>query len=414
MPSKTNLCSLNSLKKTFRTAWLTPVITLVSPLLFTQTAIAGESKSRSSVSITLNRKPADGSVPHVKLAGLTHTQLRGIAKSRWTYQAWVKLFRVEVSSTTSKTPSSRLPMLGSYRIQKQLIIFEPRFPLRPGLKYRAIFNPQTLPGNTKAGKRHVVQFSLPKLAPLPAAKVSQIFPSGKVLPENVLKFYIHFSAPMSRGEAYTRIQLLDSKGRKIADPFLELGEELWDRSGTRFTLFIDPGRIKRGLKPREDVGPVFENGKSYTLTIDRKWADERGCPLTKTFRKSFKIGPPDSSQHDPKYWKLTTPTAGTKEPLTLQFPEPLDHALLHRMILVNAANGKEILGEISVDKQESRWRFTPKTAWKPGSHSFAIDSELEDRSGNSLGRPFEVDVVRPIQLKVKKTVVLLPFIVRER
>ena len=43
---------------------------------------------------------------------------------------------------------------------------------------------------------------------------------------------------------------------------------------TRFTLLFDPGRIKRGLKPAQRrVGPVLEEGKSYTLVIDRGWTD---------------------------------------------------------------------------------------------------------------------------------------------
>ena len=38
-------------------------------------------------------------------------------------------------------------------------------------------------------------------------------------------------------------------GQAVADPFLELDEELWSTDGRRFTLLFDPGRIKRGLKP---------------------------------------------------------------------------------------------------------------------------------------------------------------------
>ncbi len=60
---------------------------------------------------------------------------------------------------------------------------------------------------------------------------------------------------MSRGEAYRRIHLLDADGKPIERAFLELGEELWDPDGKRFTLFIDPGRIKRGLKPRKGRRP---------------------------------------------------------------------------------------------------------------------------------------------------------------
>src|SRR5207244_1417841 len=113
------------------------------------------------------------------------------------------------------------------------------------------------------------------------------------LPENQLKFYLHFSAPMSRGESYRHIQLLDAAGKPVESPFLELDHELWDPEGKRFTLFIDPGRIKRGLKPREDLGPVLEEGKRYTLVINRAWTDAEDNLLKETYRKTFTVGKPD-------------------------------------------------------------------------------------------------------------------------
>ena len=118
------------------------------------------------------------------------------------------------------------------------------------------------------------------------------------MPENLLKFYLHFSAPMSRGEAYRRIHLLDADGNEVADPFLELGEELWDRDMRRFTLLFDPGRIKRGLKPREEVGPVLEEGKQYTLVVDRDWLDATGYPLAAKMRKTFRALAPDEAPLD--------------------------------------------------------------------------------------------------------------------
>src|SRR5262249_5583071 len=155
-----------------------------------------------------------------------------------------------------------------------------------------------------------------------------VYPTRDRLPENQLKFYLHFSAPMSRGEAYDRVRLLDDKGKLVEKPFLELAEELWDDSGTRFTLFFDPGRIKRGLKPREIYGPALEEGKSYTFVVDRGWPDAEGNPLKAEFRKSFRVGPPDDTQPDVANWKLTPPSPGTDAPLTVTFPEPLDHAML--------------------------------------------------------------------------------------
>ncbi|GAB4143891.1 MAG: hypothetical protein Tsb009_15290 [Planctomycetaceae bacterium] len=322
--------------------------------------------------------------------------------------------RVEVVSKKNSATTPSLPMLGEYQIRKNRIIFTPRFPLEPGVNYRAVFSPKFLPQKTKPQEPIIYRFSIRAKNSTPAAQVTQVFPSGKSLPENLLKFYIHFSAPMSRGEAYKRIELLDARGKRIADPFLELGEELWDPSGTRFTLFIDPGRIKRGLKPREDVGPVFEQGKSYTLRIAQQWVDEHGRPLKNEFRKSFKITAPDSARLDPKKWKLQTPAANTRKSLTLKFPKPLDHALLHRMLVVVDANGRPVAGQIQVDQQETRWRFTPSKAWQAGSYRIQIDTALEDRAGNSIGRPFERSLIQPAQPRKERKTLSLSFQVSSR
>ena len=108
------------------------------------------------------------------------------------------------------------------------------------------FDPVKLPQFTNLAAPEIARdFVLPKPSSI-ATKVAAVYPSKSALPENQLKFYVHFCAPMSRGEAYERIHLSNERGEEVEFPFLELGEELWDDSGTRFTLFFDPGRIKLG------------------------------------------------------------------------------------------------------------------------------------------------------------------------
>jgi hypothetical protein len=214
---------------------------------------------------------------------------------------------------------------------------------------------------------------------------------------------------MSRGEAYRHIHLLDAAGREVDHPFLEVDEELWDPTGKRFTLFFDPGRIKRGLKPREEVGPALEEGKSYTLVIDREWPDARGFPLTQSFRKPFRVGPPDDRPPDPKTWKLAPPRAGTRQPLMVRFPKPLDHALLEEAVTVADAAGRPVPGAVAVTDAETIWRFTPDRPWQPGGYRFVTPTRLEDLACNRIGRPFEVDVLHPVGWEVKSETVSLPF-----
>jgi len=141
------------------------------------------------------------------------------------------------------------------------------------------------------------------------------------LPQNLLKFYLHFSAPMSRGHIYDHIHLLDQNGQAVELPFLEIDEELWNPEMTRLTLFIDPGRIKRGVQPLEEIGPALEAGKSYTLEIDAAWRDNAGLPLRENFRKSFRVAAPDREPPAPATWKIRSPKAGTHAALNIGMPE---------------------------------------------------------------------------------------------
>ena len=75
-------------------------------------------------------------------------------------------------------------------------------------------------------------------------------------------------------------------------PFLELDEELWSPDGTRFTLVFDPGRIKRGLKPREEAGPILEAGKSYQWSSIATGSTPRVTRSRQGFARPFRSDQP--------------------------------------------------------------------------------------------------------------------------
>jgi hypothetical protein len=207
--------------------------------------------------------------------------------------------------------------------------------------------------------------------------------------------------------------LLREDGQEVEMPFLELDEELWDPTGTRLTVFFDPGRIKRGLKPREEEGPALEDGKSYTLVIDQGWPDAAGRPLTKEFRKQFKVAAPDDVQPRTEDWKLTAPAAGSSDPLVIAFNEPLDWAMLRRVLVVEDPDKQPLEGRIEIDQNETRWQLHPLKPWAAGEYALKVDTALEDLGGNSLGRPFEVDIVRPTEQKITSSTASLPFRIGE-
>ena len=99
--------------------------------------------------------------------------------------------------------------------------------------------------------------------------------------------------------------------------------------------------------------------------------------------------------------------------MRVTFPKSMDHALLERMLWVIDARGNKVAGKVAVEAKETVWSFTPAKAWEPGKYHLVADTQLEDRSGNSIGRPFEIDILRPVEKKVKVETIKVPFEVKK-
>lgn len=322
---------------------------------------------------------------------------------------WLAVFAQPSQGNLAKDPP---PLTGHYEILEDGVRFTSQFPLANGMQYRARWN-QALGAQAPDALKAQVSSTLitPARVLTPKTVVDQIYPTSSLLPENLLKFYIHFSRPMSRGKAYDHIQLLDAQERAVQFPFLEIDEELWDPTLKRLTLFIDPGRIKRGVKPLEDVGPSIEQGHTYTLAIRDTWKDADGAPLKETFRKRFEVGPADRTPLDASGWVITPPKAQSIDPLTLRFPEPVDHGLAQRVIEVFHIDTGRLSGHVTLADHEQLWRFVPEQPWRPGRHQIVANSILEDLAGNSIGKPFEVDVFDKVQTEVPRKAVALDFVI---
>ena len=278
------------------------------------------------------------------------------------------------------------PMLGSYTRAGQVLMFARRFPLASGVRYRAEL---TLPG----GKSVTADHSIKPARPSPPAVVTHVFPTASVLPANALKFYIHFSKPMRNGRAiFDRIRLLDDKGNEIPDPWRRT--ELWSTDDRRFTLWIHPGRVKQGVNLREEIGPVLEPDRKYFLIVEQSVQDEAGQPLAKVFRKGFRTTAEDRSPLKPRDWLVSSPKAGTRDPVTIELGEPLDHALLMRCLEIRDESDKIVLGEWSTGREDTRSVFLPKVNWPPGEFHLVVDGILEDLAGNTPLRVFDTDLTR--------------------
>jgi hypothetical protein len=307
---------------------------------------------------------------------------------------------VGVESAGSDLP----PLLGTQTTVGRDRIFTPRFPLQPGVRYRAVVaNGSSFVFEIPAATRSASQ-----------PKVATVYPTAAVLPENQLKLYLEFATPMTRGEAYRRIRLLDADGRPIELPFLELDEELWDARLQRLTLYFDPGRVKSDLVPNRALGSPLRAGQRYTLVVTPGWKDAQGQVTTSEFRKAFSVGPRDAASPDPAQWRIHTPAPGSRGPIAIDFSEPMEHALATRMIEVRDATNRIIAGEIVLGREESHWSFTPDEAWTAGRYSLVVDAALEDLAGNKVSRPFEVGIRTDEQRKAAPTSVSVPIRIGSR
>jgi hypothetical protein len=349
----------------------------------------------------------------VEVAGVSTPVLQRLRRANWKTEEWQRLLTVHAEQGDLVADISLPPMLGTYRVTADALRFEPQFPLEAGLAYRATFQPAQVPGAKNPGARPIsAVLRRPARGTEATTVVTQIYPSAGIVPENLLKFYVHFSAAMSSGRIYEHIHLVSNAGRPVELPFLEIDEELWNPEMTRLTLFIDPGRIKREVKPLEEIGPALEEGKSYTLVIDQNWKDGAGVPLKESHRKAFRVGPADREPPDPARWKVLPPKSGTRDPLTVAFSEPMDHALAKRMIQVGLASGSRMKGKVALDEEERRWTFIPTEAWRAGPHQLTVQTTIEDLAGNNIGKPFEVDVFDGVQRRLTNSTVTVPFEVR--
>jgi hypothetical protein len=339
-------------------------------------------------------KPGDPAA--VEVTGLSTETIARLKKAKLDNKQWSEMFRVVVAGGKAGEVLARLPIAGTYIVNDSGIRFEPQFPLTPGREYRAILHPDYDPATpARESARIETSVTVPKPPPGPRVSITGIYPSGNRLPENTLRFYIHFSGEVARGNVYRHLKLIRDDGKEVKSPFLELDEELWSTDGKRLTVLFHPGRVKRELAPREEEGPILEEGHRYTLKISDNWEDVEGRPIVSGFRKRFTAGPPDNRAIDLSEWTMTAPRAGSDSPLIIRLPGPLDHALLGRMVWVEDQDGEKVPGTLAVGGGERVLTFAPKGLWTKGEYRIAVEASLEDVCGNRVGEPFETHLNEP-------------------
>jgi hypothetical protein len=211
--------------------------------------------------------PQAGGAAYVEVAGLSGSTLGALEGAALTPEEWSQVLRVAVDPEAP-------PMLGRYAVVGGTLRFTPIFPLDEGRQYQVRFDPARVPGEPDAGGAVVdAMVGLPASTAVPSTVVARVYPTGDVVPENMLRMYVEFSGPMGRKSGVEYIALLDSSGQEIPGAVLPLDYEFWSPDHTRFTVFFDPGRVKEGILPNQQMGRPLEVGTSVTLVISSDWLD---------------------------------------------------------------------------------------------------------------------------------------------
>lgn len=294
------------------------------------------------------------------------------------------------------------PMAGRLVVADGDVCFVPRFGFVPGTTYTA----------TVDGTAVAVYLTLPRPDVPATVEVVAIHPTATVVPRNLLRCYVTFSAPMGDGDAAAHVHLVDDAGEVLPDALLPVEYELWDADRRRLTVLLDPARIKRGLVGHVEEGYPLRTGSPVRLVVDAGFRDARGAPLRGPAERRYQVGADLRGRVDPADWTLTAPAAGGADPLSVAFGRPLDHGLLRRCLRVLGPDGTRIPGVRAPGAGACSWRLTPSEPWRPGSYVLAVDPVLEDVAGNSVTRVFDRDLDSADDEPGGSTPARVPFTVR--
>ncbi len=278
------------------------------------------------------------------------------------------------------------PLLGRWERGEGRVVFVPALPLPAGQGFALEWQTDGV------ARRHEFRTA----APTAAVPTVELRPAGVPLPANALKIYLHFSEPMERGVFLDRLRLFESDGREILGPFRET--ELWSPDGRRLTVWFHPGRQKTGVNLNLDEGPVLREGVCYRLMVSGTWRSVTGVPLGADRVFEWLAGPVDHAVPSIEGCRPELPVAGSRMPLVLHLAEPFDPGMLAAGLQLRHA-GHLVMGRVEAAADGRSWTLHPLRPWEAGEYELHAASELEDLAGNSLSKPFEVDLEQPAILR---------------
>jgi len=276
--------------------------------------------------------------------------------------------------------SKATPVLGKVIIAQEKLQFIPLIPFGWGQKYTLVYN------------NIIEYFTLTIPEHYEFLKVTNVYPSSERIPSNILKWYIKFSKPINTTLIYKYIHFIQASGDTLSRAILPLENALISDNNTLLTVWIEPGRQKRGLGPNEQLGSVFSTNQNYQLRISRELKDQQGVSMLQYFRHRFLIKEADRIQPNINNWNIRIPNINTISSLLIECNESLDYGSSLNNIQIVDKDHKEILGQWQLTDEEKTISFTPSKIWKKGNYYILFNPNIEDLSGNNLYRLFDNEV----------------------
>ena len=275
-----------------------------------------------------------------------------------------------------RASGSKVPLFGKTFTRYDSLFFRPVVALQNGNIYQVF----------KAEKK--VDSFLVQAGPVTKPFLQEVYPQQDTLPENLLKFTLVFSEPMSAAPPYEYIHLVNTGHDTLHQAFLKQNPALWNQDQTELTLWLDPGRVKRKLTLNKKLGKPLEAGYTYSLIIDKNWRSASGTALGYAYQKQFVTKSADRKKPDIMNWKVITPERESGL-LSVIANEGIDYAsAVNRMDVT--CNGESLPG--SWKTETGRFYFLPAEPWQMGTYQLRVDTRVEDLAGNNFNRLFDRDI----------------------
>ena len=319
------------------------------------------------------------------------------------FPEWTAFYRINVAGQSRS-------MLGNYRVEDTRIAFRPRFLPDPSIRYNVNFNFNALYEVLALSARLPEDSVFSDWIDYPSfeeskSEITGMYPSINVLPENALRMYLYFSAPMGFDNPFDHIQLVDQEGALIKNAFAELPEGLWNADRTRLTLLFHPGRIKQGVGPNLSEGPVLEEGKLFELRVSKEWRAGDGTELAGDFKKSFFVTSAQRSKLRKKDWTIE---AICKDECIVRLSTGgiPDLEMVDNMVAIQNEKGEPV-EFVCYPEASGTFLIRSDLFQKDASLTMMVNPKMEDISGNTFLNAFDaregsrVDEGKPIEIPIK-------------